>query len=216
MMKISKKKHLEIALQNIPQHPHPKIELEQYLTPAPIAADILWNAHTLGDIKNKKILDLACGTGIFTIGSALLKSEKSIGIDIDPESLNTAQEFTNKNKITNTEFLEKEINTEFNKKTHPSLENINTAIQNPPFGSQARGEKGKDRIFIEKAAELSQVIYSFHMAETEDFITKYFEKQNTTITHKFHYKFTLPHTYPFHTQENKQIKVIVIRAQKGI
>ena len=37
-MKISKKKHLEMILENVPGHPNPKVDLEQYSTPATIAA----------------------------------------------------------------------------------------------------------------------------------------------------------------------------------
>lgn len=53
-----------MALQSIPPHIKPKVELEQYTTPAKIAADLLWNAHALGDIEGLKVVDLACGTGI--------------------------------------------------------------------------------------------------------------------------------------------------------
>ena len=72
MKKIRKKKQLEMAIQSIPPHPNPKVELEQYSTPAIIAADLLWNAYSLGDIENSEIIDLGCGTGILSIGSLLL------------------------------------------------------------------------------------------------------------------------------------------------
>ena len=50
MKKITKKKHLEMAIQKVPKHPNPKVDLEQYFTPATIAADLLWNAYSLEDI----------------------------------------------------------------------------------------------------------------------------------------------------------------------
>ena len=71
-MKITRKKHLEMRLQSIPSHPKPKVGLEQYTTPSVIASDLLWNAFSLGDIENKNIVDLGCGTGVFAIGSSLL------------------------------------------------------------------------------------------------------------------------------------------------
>ena len=55
-MKISKKKHLEMILENVPNHPNPKVGLEQYSTPATIAADLVWNAYGLGDIDGMNIL----------------------------------------------------------------------------------------------------------------------------------------------------------------
>ena len=72
----TKKRQLEMVLQDIPYHESPKINLEQYSTPSVIAADVLWNANSIGDIKGMKVVDLGCGTGIFAIGSALLGAER--------------------------------------------------------------------------------------------------------------------------------------------
>ncbi|MCQ2963980.1 MAG: 50S ribosomal protein L11 methyltransferase [archaeon] len=90
-MNISKKKHLEMILENVPKHPNPKVELEQYSTPATIAADLLWNAYSIGDIGGKSVIDLGCGCGIFTFGSLLLGAKTSLGIDIDKESIDLAK-----------------------------------------------------------------------------------------------------------------------------
>ena len=75
-MKISKKKHLEMILENVPGHPNPKVGLEQYSTPATIAADLVWNAYGLGDIDKMSVLDLGCGTGIFANPQCLRNNEK--------------------------------------------------------------------------------------------------------------------------------------------
>ena len=90
-MKISKKKHLEMILERIPKHPNPKVGLEQYSTPATIAADLIWNAYGLGDINDMNILDLGCGTGIFAIASSLMGASYSLGVDIDEESVDLAK-----------------------------------------------------------------------------------------------------------------------------
>ena len=87
-----KKKNLEILLERIPSHPNPDPSLEQYATPAPIAADILFTAYIQGDILNKKIIDLGCGTGIFAIGAALIGADIIVGIDIDKKSLDIARQ----------------------------------------------------------------------------------------------------------------------------
>ena len=90
-MKIRRLKNLEMLLENISPHPNPKVELEQYSTPANIAADLMWNAYTLGDIKGRNIIDLGCGTGIFSISSLLLDANNALAIDIDKESLESAK-----------------------------------------------------------------------------------------------------------------------------
>lgn len=205
MKKIRKKKQLEMAIQSIPPHPNPKVELEQYSTPAIIAADLLWNAYSLGNIENSEIIDLGCGTGILSIGSLLLGAEKVTGVDIDEESLAIAR--LNSENL-NIEFVCCDIS-DFN-----CFDGCDVVIQNPPFGSQKKSERGADLKFIDKAKECSpRVIYSFHMASTEKFIIDYFKKSGFVVTHIFRYKFILPKIYDFHTKESKEVDVIVIRAE---
>ena len=202
MKKITKKKHLEIAIQKVPKHPNPKVDLEQYSTPAIIAADLLWNAYSLGDIADKKVMDLGCGTGIFAIASKLLGATSAIGVDIDKDSTDLASSYCG-----DVDFICSDI---------CDLENdfdVDTIFQNPPFGSQKNAKKGADLKFISKAVELSpKVLYSFHMASTEEFLISYFEKNDLEITHIFRYNFPIPKIYEFHTRESANVEVIVIRA----
>ena len=202
MKKITKKKHLEMAIQKVPKHPNPKVDLEQYSTPAIIAADLLWNAYSLGDIADKKVMDLGCGTGIFAIASKLLGAASAIGVDIDKDSTDLASSYCG-----DVNFICSDI---------CDLENdfdVDTIFQNPPFGSQKNAKKGADLKFISKAFELSpKVLYSFHMASTEEFLISYFEKNDLEITHIFRYNFPIPKIYEFHTRESANVEVIVIRA----
>lgn len=202
MKKITKKKHLEMAIQKVPKHPNPKVDMEQYSTPATIAADLLWNAYSLGDIADKKVMDLGCGTGIFAIASKLLGAASAIGVDIDKDSIDLASSYCG-----DVDFICSDI---------CDLENdfdVDTIFQNPPFGSQKNAKKGADLKFISKAIELSpKVLYSFHMASTEEFLISYFEKNDLEITHIFRYNFPIPKIYEFHTRESANVEVIVIRA----
>ena len=202
MKKITKKKHLEMAIQKVPKHPNQKVDLEQYSTPATIAADLLWNAYSLGDIADKKVMDLGCGTGIFAIASKLLGAASAIGVDIDKDSTDLASSYCG-----DVDFICSDI---------CDLENdfdVDTIFQNPPFGSQKNAKKGADLKFISKAIELSpKVLYSFHMASTEEFLISYFEKNDLEITHIFRYNFPIPKIYEFHTRESANVEVIVIRA----
>lgn len=202
MKKITKKKHLEMAIQKVPRHPNPKVGLEQYSTPANIAADLLWNAYSLEDIADKKVMDLGCGTGIFAIASKLLGAASAIGVDIDKDSTDLASSYCG-----DVDFICSDI---------CDLENdfdVDTIFQNPPFGSQKNAKKGADLKFISKAIELSpKVLYSFHMASTEEFLISYFEKNDLEITHIFRYNFPIPKIYEFHTRESANVEVIVIRA----
>ena len=207
MKKITRKRHLEMKIQSIPPHPKPKVELEQYATPSVIASDLLWNALSLGDIENKNILDLGCGCGIFSIGSALLGANSAIGIDIDEESIelagNTARDFS----VDNVNFIASDV-LNFNDDL-----DIDTVFQNPPFGSQKNAERGIDLEFVQKTREFEpDVLYSFHMASTEEFLINYYESLSFEITHIFRYSFPIPKIYEFHKKESQNVDVIVIRA----
>jgi len=205
--KITKKRHLEMIIQNIPPHKEPKVHLEQYTTPANIASDILWNAFALGDIESKIIADLGCGTGIFAIGSALLGAKKVRGLDVDGEVIKTAEICATKMEVDDiTEFSTEDIQS-FNM-------TADTVIQNPPFGAQKAGIKNADRVFMKKAIETAPVVYSLHMRETEDFVVKYFNSLNGRVTHKFYYSFPIPHIYHFHQKEKIDVEVVLLRIQK--
>ena len=207
MKKITRKKHLEMKTQSILPHPKPKVELEQYSTPAIIASDLLWNALSLGDIEDKNILDLGCGSGIFAIGSALLGAKFSCGIDIDDDSINMAFENADKIGVDNIDFIVGDvlnIGNDFQ---------TDTIFQNPPFGSQKKADRGMDLKFVKKARDLSpNALYSFHMASTEEFLINYFQDLSFEITHVFRYSFPIPKIYDFHTRESQNVDVIVIRS----
>ncbi len=205
-LEITKKRHLEMILQSIPSYDDPKVHLEQYTTPASIASDILWNALALDDINGKIIADLGCGTGIFTIGAALLGAEKVIGLDLDNDVIEIAKAYSFKLGVDDiTEFVRGDI--------HDFDQRADTVIQNPPFGAQKSGRKNADRIFMRKALETAPVVYTFHIKETEEFVEKYLLSLGGYVTHKFYYSFCIPKIYDFHQKERICIDVVVLRVE---
>lgn len=84
-----------MAIEGFPTHPNPKVHLEQYSTPASIAADLLWNAFALGDITNRSVIDLGCGTGILGFSALFLGASTVTSIDIDDSSIATANGIVN-------------------------------------------------------------------------------------------------------------------------
>ena len=207
MKRITRKKHLEMKLQGVPAHPKPKVGLEQYTTPATIASDLVWNAFSLGDVEDKSVVDLGCGTGVFAIASALMGASSSVGIDIDEDSIALANEVKNKLKVDDVDFIVGDV-CEFNQRT-----NADTVFQNPPFGSQRNADSGEDLKFVRKAIDLHpDVLYSFHMASTKDFLVEYYHDSGLEISHIFRYNFPIPKIYDFHKKERQDVDVIVIRA----
>lgn len=197
------KKKLEILLQRCKNYKNPKIELEQYVTPPFIAAELLFTAYLKGDIKNKVILDLGCGTGILAIGCKLLEARKVIATDVDPEAIEIARENTKKFNL-EIEFKVKDV---ANVKC-----NVDTIVQNPPFGVR---KKGTDIMFLEKALQLAHVIYTMHKSKTRRFILSFIEKKNAMVTDLFTVNFPLPRMYDFHRKERKRIEVDIYRIVKG-
>ena len=122
-----KKRTLEILLQQVPPPEKPSPRLEQYLTPATIAADIVFTACLWGDIEQKTVMDLGCGTGIFAVGAALTGAKKVIGIDIDKKVIITAKEYAKKKNLT-IHFMVKDIS--------KVIKKCDTVLMNPPFGAQ--------------------------------------------------------------------------------
>ena len=221
-----------MILERIPKHPNPKVGLEQYSTPATIAADLIWNAYGLGDINDMNILDLGCGTGIFAIASSLMGASYSLGVDIDEESVDLAK--ITKNDIfqeydidnANANFIVGDINSFnsisdlLNESSHEKMDNnamslnrFDTLIQNPPFGSQEKGKRHADRRFMEFAVSSADVIYSFHMKNTEEFVIDFYRELGADVTHKLVYKFPIPKIYDFHKDESRDVKVVVLRIE---
>ncbi len=203
-MKSIKKKDLEIKLEEIPPHPEPKPDLEQYSTPADIAADILFQAFVSGDIYGRKIADFGCGTGIFSLGAAYLGAEKVYAFDIDQSALDKAVEIAETwdmdGKI---EFSCMDIS-EFR-------EDVDTVLMNPPFGSQ---KKGADLPFLEKAFEHSQKIYSLHNENTTEFLRRYVQDHPFRIRWEKRYMFEMDNIFEFHTKIKKEIEIILLVMEK--
>jgi putative methylase len=196
-----KKKDLEILLQRVKPFQSPKADLEQYVTPATIAADVLYSAYVQGDIADKKVLDLGCGTGMLAIGAWMLGAKEVVGVDIDGPALQVAEQ--------NAHELASEVRL-LQMNVQELQERADTVIMNPPFGAQRRHA---DRPFLEKALELASVSYSLHLAETQEFVESLLRSHNVVGEVQKRYKFEIPHTFAFHKKARKDVEVILFRVQ---
>ena len=196
-----KKKDLEIALEKVRPFTDPDPGLEQYPTPATIAADIVFSAYAAGDIEGMKVLDLGCGTGMFSIAAALMGAGMVVGYDISESALAVAR--------SNAEQFGLDI--DFRQSDIASVsEGADTVLMNPPFGSQ---RKNADRPFLAKAMEAADRIYSIHMANTLEFIEKYAEKNGRSLVSYKIYKYVIPHTFSFHTKTKQTVEIAAVLIQ---
>jgi putative methylase len=201
-----RKKQLEIALQKLAPHPKPRVELEQYMTPGDVAATLLQLAYVRGDIAGKKVCDLGCGTGRLAIGAALLGAKEVIGVDVDELALKVASQNARRAGV-KVKWVRSDVD-EF------GAENIDTVIQNPPFGVQ---RKGADIKFLHKALMLARTIYSIHKSAPENrrFIEAKVKKMGGRVTDRVELEFHIPRQFKFHTRDTYRFKVDLYRIVKG-
>ena len=197
-----KKKQLEMALQQLKPISEPSPLLEQYSTPATIAADVLWEAFSAGDIEGRTVADLGCGNGIFSIGAKLLGARRVVGLDVDEEAVETAIE--NARALSaDVEFVVSEVS-DFEGE-------FDTTIQNPPFGAQMRHA---DRPFIEKAILISPTVYSLHNEVGMDFVAQMAESLGAACKAVKRYKFEIPYAFEFHRRTREFVSVVLLRFQR--
>jgi putative methylase len=193
------KKKLEIALEGLDNFKDPKIALEQYITPSNVAAEIINLAYLKEDVEGKSVYDLGCGTGKLAIGCALMGAAEVTGFDKDESALKIAKE--------NSERLNVDIN--WIKSDVKDIKGkCNTVFQNPPFGVH---KKGSDKIFLKKGLKLGKVLYSFHNANTREFVMSYIGNLGGKVTDLVTMDFLLPHSYGFHRKEKKRTLVDIYR-----
>ncbi len=193
-----------MILENLAEHPAPRISLEQYTIPATTAATILYIAcYTYGDIDGKVIFDLGCGTGRLGIGAAILGARRVLGVDIDPVAITLARRNSEIAEVSEvTEWMLCDIRFFSGK--------CDTVLQNPPFGVHRRGT---DVMFLQKALEMGEVIYSLHKSgpDIRNFIRRFVERNNARIDTLIELKLPLKATYPHHKKKYKIISVDLYR-----
>ena len=197
-----RQRELEILLQRVEPHPHPSPSLEQYQTPATIAAAALYFAHGKGDLAGKKVLDAGCGTGIFAIGAKLLGAQEVVALDLDEAALGVA--------MANAKSLGVDISL-LTVDVMDFPEPCDTVIQNPPFGAQ---RKHADEPFLECALRIAPVAYSFHNAETEAWVERKARDLGGVVTDRLAFAFPIPHMFAFHRKEVVDVPVVLFRIER--
>ena len=185
-----KLKKLKIILSRLKEFAKPKAELEQWTTPGDIAGEMLFIAFEGGDISGKRVYDFGCGTGIFSIGAALLGAAKVVGVDVDGEAVKVAKE-----NLAGFEGLEERVEFAASDLEDFTGERFDTAIQNPPFGAQ---KKHADRIFLEKACSHADVVYTLHQSITRSFINAFVESLGKKADMLRTFRFPLKAKFHFH------------------
>ncbi|ASI99250.1 METTL5 family protein [Thermococcus celer] len=201
-----RKKHLAMALSRLEGFRDPKPELEQYRTPGDVAAELLWMAHSLGDIEGKVIADLGAGTGVLTIGACLLGAGRVYAVEVDGAAIEVLRRNVEAAGVGEcVEVVNSDVS-EFSGRAE-------VVVMNPPFGAQ---NPHADRPFLIKAFEISDVVYSIHLAKPEvrRFIENFVKDFNFSITHRVTMPFEIPAQFSFHRKRLERITIDVYRFQR--
>ncbi|MEM5834078.1 MAG: METTL5 family protein [Candidatus Aenigmatarchaeota archaeon] len=208
-----KKKELEVILSNLKSFENPKVELEQYETPSDLISEIVNELNLMNLIRNKKILEIACGTAKFSIALSFLNPKLIFAFDIDKDAIKIAKE--NYEKIKN-EYENHNISKIFfcigNMKQIKFKEYFDLSIMNPPFGIQG---KIKDLEFLEFAFNYSNFVVSINPnGKNIEFFIKFSKKYNFELVKYKKYLFPIKKIFWFHRKKEKKIETLVLFFRK--
>ena len=211
---VRSKRELAIFLSKLEVFQKPNVRLEQYPSDGQVAATLLWQAAINGDIEDRHILDLGCGTGILGIGALLLGARKVTFVDIDPTVLKIIEnnfEILHENWEIDTEDKWEFINTPVDQLSIEKEDDM-IIVMNPPFGTKL---KHADKKFLETAIRYSKTVYSMHKTSTKVFLEA-FSKDNDYDLFWFEpMSFPIKQTMQEHRKKIERIDVAIIGMEKN-
>lgn len=208
-----KLRKLEEYLQSVDTFDKPKILLEQYLTPSHIASQLTFTIqNNYNDFGDKLVADLGCGTGMLSIGAAILGASHVVGFELDENALEIATNNIVEMEIPNVDFVQCDLlDAEAITKWSASFD---TVIMNPPFGTKKNA--GMDVKFLETAIRLTHnVVYSLHKTSTRDFIGRKLKEFGVTGEVIAELRYNLEASYKFHKKSSVDVQVDVWRISKA-
>ncbi len=178
---------------------------------------MLYEAMMKGDIAERNVLDLGCGTGMLACGAAMLDAAYVLGIDTDADALKTAEQNAEKLGV-DAVFRLGDIKN-INSGEDESYESLfgtdisfDTVVMNPPFGAQ-NGNEHADRPFIDAALKAAPVAYAVLNKGSLAFASAYI-KDKAVITDKFLCEFPMKKTFAHHTKNCINITVEIVRMER--
>ncbi|MFC3959877.1 METTL5 family protein [Halovivax cerinus] len=196
---------LAAALESVADFREPQVSLEQYVTPPELASHVCHLAAMRGDIADRWVVDLGCGTGMLALGARYVGATRIVGIDVDRTALETA--VTTEHRLFDTMRIHWVTG---DATTPPISPGTATVVSNPPFGAQ-RGNRHADRRFLEAISSIADVSYTIHNAGSLAFAESFAADHGGTLTDAFESEIPIDRRFDFHTDDRSTIPVEVFR-----
>lgn len=202
---MSLKGQLERELAAVEDFSDPDQELEQYRTPANVAAHLVALADLQEDIEGNVVIDLGSGTGMLSLAVALRNPAAVVGVEIDE----TAIEIASWNAVvidpeTPVSWVRGDVT------NAPVCVEGCTVVANPPFGAH-QSNRHADREFLETIADIADVSYTIHNEGSTEFVEAFSMDNGGRVTHAYGVEFPLPRQFMHHEAETATIQAELYR-----
>lgn len=208
----SRKRHLEVLLEEVPSFPEPKEELEQYKTPASLAAEMCWRPLVEEGLSPRLVLDLGCGTGTLCYAALLLGAPYCVCLDLDPSALAAGRGFMQSKGLGGrVDFVVADIG------SYPLREKIggSLVLMNPPWGTRKRRA---DRAFLIAATEVGEALVSVHPRPRRlegSYVSRILASRRWRVSMVRETLLPLRAFLPHHVKRVHRTKAVVVEAQRG-
>lgn len=199
-----KLRQLEAALQEVEAFAKPSVMLEQYPTPADLAARMLYTAEaSFGDVEGALVADLGTGCGVLAVGAALLGAAHVVGVEVDAAAAAVAAR-----NAAELEVAVELVLCDVGALGARGEARADTVVMNPPFGTKL---KGADMLFLHRALRLVRpggAVYSLHKSTTRDHVrAKGREWGAADAAVLAEMRFPLERAHKFHRHDSRDVAV---------
>ncbi|MFC5969762.1 METTL5 family protein [Halomarina salina] len=223
---------LERHLQRLDGFADPRVEFEQYPTPADLAAHLVHLAALQGDL-DRPVVDLGSGTGVLALGACLAGARTVVGVERDAAALDTARANAARLDLPHDRLpdwvrgdatrlplcVDGATRPDGTTRSDDTTQSDGTAqadgvtvLSNPPFGAQ-RGNEHADRAFLASAAEVATVSYSIHNDDSRAFVESFAADRGGEVTHAFAAEFDVDRQFAFHTDDRRTLQTELFRVE---
>ena len=183
-------------IQSVPAPPHPSAPLEQVVSPAEPAADLLLSLDRRDPLDGRSVLDLGCGTGRLAIGAALLGGHPVTGVEVDPTIVDMARVAAETHHA-DVKFVASDV-----RRWRTAADVV---VMNAPFGAQTRHA---DRPFWDRAFALARRrVGAFASSASRTFIARLALERGAHVVEVEPMAWELPRTFAHHRSASVRLAV---------